>query len=109
MITLTLSMDMVLTNAVLKKIKRNGFSRIPIIDENNPNRVIGVLLSKSCLGVDVDSGKTISQLYMMREIEIKIPLYTWCIIDSKVIHSVDNIVEGRIGIQISLMENLWNE
>jgi hypothetical protein len=41
--------------------------------------------------------------------EIKIPLYTWCIIDSKVIHSVDNISEGRIGIQISLMENLWNE
>jgi CBS domain containing-hemolysin-like protein len=74
-ITLTLSMDMVLTNEILKKIKRNGFSRIPIIEENDPNRVIGVLLAKSCLGVDVDSGKTILQLYRMREIEIKIPLY----------------------------------
>lgn len=74
-ITLTLSMDMVLTNEILKKIKRNGFSRIPIIEDNDPNRVIGVLLAKSCLGVDVDSGKTILQLYRMREIEIKIPLY----------------------------------
>lgn len=69
-------MDTVLTKDLIKKIKRNGFSRVPIIESDNYNRFIGILLVKSCLGVDLEEGKTIKQLYKEREIEIKIPLYT---------------------------------
>lgn len=46
-------MDTVLTKEILRKIKKNGFSRVPIAEENDTNRIIGVLLTKSCLGLDL--------------------------------------------------------
>ena len=52
-------MDTVLTKDLLKLIKKNGYSRVPIVENNDLNRIIGVLLAKSCLGVDLNEGKTI--------------------------------------------------
>ena len=58
-VTYTLQMDTVLTKDLLKIIKKNGYSRVPIVENNDLNRIIGVLLAKSCLGVDLNEGKTI--------------------------------------------------
>ena len=41
--------------------------------------------------------------------QVTIPKDTWCIINSKCIHSVENINQGRISIQVSLLENPWEE
>lgn len=40
--------------------------------------------------------------------QISAPLETWCILDSKAIHSVENISEGRVSIQVSLNRNPWH-
>ena len=40
--------------------------------------------------------------------QINIPLETWCILDGKTVHSVENIQEGRVTVQVSLNENPWN-
>lgn len=53
-VTYTLEMHTVLTKDLLKKIKKNGYSRVPIVENNDLNRIIGVLLAKSCLGVDLN-------------------------------------------------------
>jgi CBS domain containing-hemolysin-like protein len=53
-VTYTLEMDVVLTKDLLRRIKKNGYSRVPIIENNDLNRIIGVLLAKSCLGVDLN-------------------------------------------------------
>jgi CBS domain containing-hemolysin-like protein len=53
-VTYTLEMDVVLTKDLLRRIKKNGYSRVPIVENNDLNRIIGVLLAKSCLGVDLN-------------------------------------------------------
>jgi CBS domain containing-hemolysin-like protein len=53
-VSYTLEMDVVLTKDLLRRIKKNGYSRVPIIENNDLNRIIGVLLAKSCLGVDLN-------------------------------------------------------
>ena len=39
--------------------------------------------------------------------QINIPLETWCMLDAKAIHSVENIQEGRVSVQVSLNQNPW--
>lgn len=39
--------------------------------------------------------------------QINIPLETWCLISGRAIHSVENIKEGRISVQVSLNQNPW--
>ena len=39
--------------------------------------------------------------------QINIPLETWCLLDGKTIHSVENIQEGRVTIQVSINTNPW--
>ena len=74
-VELILSLDQVMTKELLLKIKDNGFSRIPVKTNQNTRFIIGVLLSKSLIGLDVSDGKTIRQLYQEDKIQVKVPLY----------------------------------
>ena len=58
-VELILSLDQVMTKELLLKIKDNGFSRIPVKTNQNTRFIIGVLLSKSLIGIDVSKNKTI--------------------------------------------------
>jgi len=54
-------------------MKHAGFSRVPIVERDG--QVVGILLAKSCLGVDLYEEKTLRQLSRERQIDIRIPLY----------------------------------
>jgi hypothetical protein len=36
---------------------------------------------------------------------VEIPLYTWCIIEARILHGVENLLENRIAFQISFLNN----
>jgi len=59
-VTFTLTLDTVMTNKLLKSMKHAGFSRVPVVEGDS--KVVGILLAKSCLGVDLDEEKTLRQL-----------------------------------------------
>lgn len=74
----TIDFDTVIDDAELIEIRKDMFSRKPIVldkhDERKKHLVIGVLLSKSLIGTD--SGKTLRQLYLERSIKVVLPIYT---------------------------------
>jgi CBS domain containing-hemolysin-like protein len=72
-VTFTLTLDTVMTNKLLKSMKHAGFSRVPVVEGDS--KVVGILLAKSCLGVDLHEEKTLRQLSRERQIDIRIPLY----------------------------------
>jgi CBS domain containing-hemolysin-like protein len=74
-VSLTLEMDTVLTSKLLIEIRDIGFSRIPIIHNGDINKIVGILLTKSLIGLDISQGKTVGQFYTERAIQIKVPLY----------------------------------
>ena len=69
-VALTLRMDSVLDWDCMNKIRSNGKSRIPILHENSDNIVIGVMISKSLLNLDVNENKTIRDYYLAEQIRI---------------------------------------
>lgn len=73
-VNFTIEMDSVLTKRTMKFMRKCP-RFIPIIEYGDKNRIIGVLNAQSCLGVDPDENKTLKQLYIEREIDIRIPLY----------------------------------
>ena len=58
-INFTLEMDTALTSDVLQYIRDIGYSRIPIVENGDKNKIIGVLLTKSLIGVNSSKGKTV--------------------------------------------------
>lgn len=56
----------------MRKIKQNGFSRVPVVEGG---KIIGILMAKSCLGVDLREEKTLSLLCSERQVDIRIPIY----------------------------------
>ena len=55
----TLTMETILNEEMLIRIKQNGFSRIPIIKDGDNNLIVAVLLTKSLIGLDPGKAKTI--------------------------------------------------
>lgn len=41
--------------------------------------------------------------------EVIFPVNKWCLMDAKTIHSVENLERSRVSVQVSLMENFWND
>jgi CBS domain containing-hemolysin-like protein len=58
-----------------KKMCRLGYSRIPVYMRRDKHAIIGYMLIKSLVGVDLTQGKTISQLINDSEITLRKPLY----------------------------------
>ncbi len=54
-VTLTLTMETVLTAKALNDIRENGFSRIPICKDGNRNQIVAFLLTKSLVGIDTNN------------------------------------------------------
>lgn len=68
----TLTMDRVMDTKTLKEIKINGFSRVPIIHDDV---IIGILLTKSLIGIDPSQGKTLQELYIEKQITVRVPVF----------------------------------
>ena len=71
----TLDLDAVLDVDCLKRIKQDGHSRIPIVANGCESYIIAYLLTKSLIGLDTAEPKTIRQLFIEQEIQVKVPLY----------------------------------
>jgi hypothetical protein len=45
---------------------------------------------------------------VLKEVDrITIPLHTWCIIDSRILHSVENLEKNRVALQVGFLKNHW--
>jgi hypothetical protein len=74
-VTYMVSMDTVVDEAMLQQVMRVGFSRIPICKNGNRNLIIGILLTKSLLGVDPNKGLTVKDLFLAKRVQVRVPLY----------------------------------
>lgn len=50
-------------------------------------------------------GEDLAKLTLLESVVA--PSHQWYLLDSKVMHSVENLVSARINLQVSLRENLW--
>jgi len=64
-----------INNTTAKKITRAGFSRIPVYEEKDKNRIIGILLIKTLIGLDLSTGRTISDLVNEGEVTLRKPIF----------------------------------
>ena len=58
-----------------KKILKYGYSRIPVHISKDKHAIIGYLLIKTLVGVDLSEGKTISELMSESIVTLRKPLY----------------------------------
>lgn len=73
----SLSIDAVLDEKTLELIKHKGYSRIPVFYGENRTFIIGVLIVKSLIGLQIDKDRPKSLRELSREdsIMIKTPIY----------------------------------
>lgn len=64
-----------MSSQVLNDIRENGYSRVPICEGGNINKIIAFLLTKSLIGLDTSQNRTLRQLYQDKRVQVKIPLY----------------------------------
>jgi metal transporter CNNM len=64
-----------ITYKVAKKVTKAGFSRIPVYDKNDKNKIIGIMLIKTLIGLDLKEGRTISQLVEEGEVTLRKPIF----------------------------------
>lgn len=72
---MSLSIMKNLNTKTVKKILKWGFSRIPVYIEKDKNAIIGYLLIKSLIGVDLSQGKTLEELINDSIVTLRKPLY----------------------------------
>lgn len=71
-----LSCDRVVDDNLMKEIVKKNYSRIPIYYGHKDNKlIIGILLTKSLVGLNFNEKITIQQLISQRKCKIKEPLY----------------------------------
>jgi metal transporter CNNM len=58
-----------------KKIQKHGHSRIPVYMNKDKHAIIGYLLIKTLVGIDLSEGKTISELMAESVVTLRRPLY----------------------------------
>lgn len=58
-----------------KKILKHGYSRIPVYVNKDRNEIVGYLLIKTLVGVDLSEGKTIKELISDSTVTLRRPIY----------------------------------
>ena len=58
----SLSIDTAIDKGAIELIKLKGYSRIPVYYGGNETCILGVLMVKSLIGIDIDEAKTLRQL-----------------------------------------------
>lgn len=56
-------------------IKKKGYSRIPVYYGDTPTFILGLLIVKSLIGIDIDEPKSLKDLCYLGECMIKTPIY----------------------------------
>eukprot|EP00347_Sterkiella_histriomuscorum_P014098 403362175 len=72
----TLSINTVIDSNTIELIKTKGYSRIPVYYDDNKTFILGVLIVKSLIGLNVEDNQfTLKQLSMDGKCLIKTPIY----------------------------------
>lgn len=71
----SLNVNKSINNSIAKRITKAGFSRIPVYEDNNKNKIIGILLIKTLIGLDLKEGRTISELVNEGEVVLRKPIF----------------------------------
>jgi metal transporter CNNM len=75
-VTFALTLDHVVNEETLNQVRKNGHSRIPIIETlDEPHKIIAFLLTKSLVGLQNKESKTLGELLIDKAVQLKIPLY----------------------------------
>ena len=71
-----ISYDAKVDEELIQKILKKNYSRIPVyFGHENKRLVIGILLTKSLIGVNLNESLTVAQLISQKKCKIKEPLY----------------------------------
>lgn len=71
----SLNVNKKVDNAIAKKITKAGYSRIPVYEKNDKNRIIGIMLIKTLIGLELGEGKKICELVNEGEVTLRKPLF----------------------------------
>lgn len=71
----SLSIDTLIDAKAIEIIKLKGYSRIPVYYGENTTFILGVLIVKSLIGLDIDVPKTLRELSMNGLCMIRTPIY----------------------------------
>ena len=58
----SMSIDTQIDNVAIDLIKRKGYSRIPVYYEDNKSFILGVLIVKSLIGLDMSKPMSLKEL-----------------------------------------------
>jgi hypothetical protein len=72
----------------------------------NPPTVFWQEMGKELIRPPKTQGVNFDQLIQIDSITI--PLHTWCIIDSRILHSVENLTHTRVALQVGFLRNHYN-
>eukprot|EP00344_Euplotes_crassus_P003404 CAMPEP_0196996352 /NCGR_PEP_ID=MMETSP1380-20130617/2254_1 /TAXON_ID=5936 /ORGANISM="Euplotes crassus, Strain CT5" /LENGTH=550 /DNA_ID=CAMNT_0042412287 /DNA_START=71 /DNA_END=1723 /DNA_ORIENTATION=+ len=64
-----------INNKLAKKLTDAGYSRIPVYDGDDKNRIVGILLIKQLIGLDLTEDRKISDLVKEGEVVLRKPLF----------------------------------
>ena len=70
-----LSINKSINNKIAQKITQAGFSRIPVYEDEDKNKIIGIMLIKTLIGLDLQEGRTIKDLVKEGEVTLRKPIY----------------------------------
>lgn len=62
-------------NRIAKRIMKAGYSRIPVYEANDKNKIIGIMLIKTLIGLGLTEAKTISQLVNEGLVVLRKPIF----------------------------------
>lgn len=71
----SLSFDSLIDTNTVEEIRAKGYSRIPVYWGESPTFILGILMVKSLIGVDIDKPRTLRQLSKEGVCTIRTPLY----------------------------------
>jgi len=71
----SLSVDTVIDKDTIELIKKKGYSRIPVYYGENKTFILGLLIVKSLLGIDIDEPKSLKEMSKEGSCVIKTPIY----------------------------------
>lgn len=71
----SLNVSKKIDNRVAKKIMKAGYSRIPVYEKNDKHRIVGIMLIKTLIGMDLSEGKSICELVNDGEVVLRKPIF----------------------------------
>lgn len=71
----TLKLTQNIDNKIAKKITKAGFSRIPVYEKDKKDKIIGIMLIKTLIGLDLTQPKSIAKLVHDGEVVLRKPIF----------------------------------